>query len=90
MSYNNLKNYFVDSYKLNKPCTDCKKIYNPWQMDFDHVRGKKHQNIAMMKEYRKERILEEIAKCELVCANCHRQRTWLRVHWPEKLLREDK
>lgn len=66
----------VNSHK-DKPCTDCGKSYPPWVMDFDHVRGKKTQNIATMLSAcaPMPRILKEISKCELVCANCHRQRT---------------
>ena len=41
-------------------------------MDFDHVSGMR------MRTVERETILAEIAKCESVCANCHRARTHLR------------
>ena len=67
--------------KLNKPCKDCKQVFNPWQMDFDHRPGThKIKNLSQMRRERDKKILEEIAKCDLVCANCHRQRTWMREH----------
>lgn len=63
-----------------KPCTDCGEVFNPWQMDFDHL-GEKTFDLAYMKtRVSRKRLLEEIAKCELVCANCHRQRTWERAN----------
>lgn len=59
------------------PCTDCGKRYPPWVMDFDHVRGPKLFDIgsARNKAGSLRRLKEEIAKCEVVCANCHRTRT---------------
>ena len=64
------------------PCTDCKKSYPPCVMDFDHKSGKKVANISAMalQCLSKETILREIAKCDLVCANCHRLRTCKRSH----------
>ncbi len=45
-------------------------------MDFDHVRGQKHKNVAeLISTLSKKKIDEEIAKCEIVCSNCHRVRT---------------
>lgn len=57
------------------PCTDCGGTFPPECMDFDHVRGVKVQGIAGMIDYGPEKLAEELAKCELVCANCHRTRT---------------
>ncbi len=67
----------------NKPCADCGKIYPPWVMDFDH-RDKKLKlgnvsKLALRKFWSIERIKEEIKKCDLVCANCHRERTYRRL-----------
>ena len=49
-------------------------------MDFDHVTGEKLDNICgmRMRTVEREKILAEIAKCEVVCANCHRARTHAR------------
>lgn len=67
---------FVDTLK-NKPCADCNKKYPAYVMDFDH-QGNKVKTIAQARlhGWSKVKILEEISKCELVCANCHRERTF--------------
>ena len=73
---------FIVSYKSNKPCSDCSRVYPHYIMDFDHVdpRSKK-RSVAKFSGTccSLERVKEEIEKCELVCANCHRQRTWDRM-----------
>lgn len=60
-----------------KPCADCGVQYAPWQMDFDHVRGVKVKGLANLLGWKVSirKVLAEIAKCEVVCANCHRDRT---------------
>ncbi|HEX9541925.1 MAG TPA: hypothetical protein VGA04_27600 [Streptosporangiaceae bacterium] len=60
------------------PCTDCGRRFPPCAMDFDHVRGKKFFNIGRTvakSRLSTARIMAEIAKCEVVCAVCHRIRT---------------
>jgi len=48
-------------------------------MDFDHVRGQKQANVMeLIKSLSKKKIDLEIAKCEIVCSNCHRIRTYMR------------
>jgi hypothetical protein len=68
---------FIRSLKHNKLCVDCETQHPYWRLDFDHRDGKtiNVSLIASRKHWGKERILEEVAKCELVCANCHRLRT---------------
>jgi len=44
-------------------------------MDFDHVRGAKRFHLSESEHKSKRLIKEEIRKCDLVCANCHRIRT---------------
>jgi hypothetical protein len=56
-------------------CVDCGGCFLPVAMDFDHVRAAKVATIGQMSSFAWERVLLEIAKCELVCANCHRLRT---------------
>ena len=60
----------------HKPCVDCKIKYPHYVMDFDHLKDKEFNlSQAARHGYGKEKVLKEIAKCELVCANCHRERT---------------
>jgi hypothetical protein len=70
---------FVDGLKA-APCTDCGEKFHPCQMDFDHLTKNKDRTIAQLVRAAAslERIKAEIAKCELVCANCHRLRTFNR------------
>ncbi len=73
---------FVGSLK-NRPCADCGKKFPPCVMDFDHRdKNLKIGNIGSLvsQAYKKEKLLEEISKCDLVCANCHRIRTYNRNH----------
>lgn len=59
---------------------DCGGRFHFRAMQWDHVRGNKLDDIAEMvrKGRTREAILTEIAKCELVCANCHAVRTYER------------
>lgn len=61
----------------DKPCSDCGIKWPPVAMDFDHASGGKVKSIASMvgQAYKLDLIREEIAKCEVVCACCHRIRT---------------
>ncbi len=63
----------------NKPCLDCGKSFPPYVMDFDHKEGeKKEKEVARMVAggWSLKNIQKEINKCDLVCANCHRIRTY--------------
>lgn len=73
-----IKNY-VQEYK-DKPCADCGKKYPHYIMDFDHIRDKKYNVADIVKKCSMKMLLEEIDKCEVVCSNCHRERTWRRNH----------
>ena len=59
----------------DRPCADCGFSFNPVCMDFDHVRGEKRFNVATSLYLSWQRLCEELMKCEVVCANCHRLRT---------------
>lgn len=67
---------WLDEIKSNTPCMDCGISYPPCVMDYDHINGNKKFNVSQgLRDYSRDTLLEEIAKCELVCANCHRIRT---------------
>jgi hypothetical protein len=65
-----------------RPCQDCGGIFHPWVMELDHRAGtKKEAAVANLvsKGCPDARLLEEIEKCDVVCANCHRMRTYRRM-----------
>lgn len=72
---------YVNKFKYF-PCVDCGVQYPPMAMDFDHISDNKKLNISVMviQCASKARIRREMAKCELVCSNCHRVRTFRRLH----------
>jgi hypothetical protein len=60
------------------PCLDCGKEYPPYVLDFDHRPGVEKKFVIghwSVKRYPLDVLQEEVMKCDLVCANCHRQRT---------------
>ena len=66
----------VDSLK-RAPCADCGGVFDPVCMDFDHRPGEmKRANVSyLVKQKSLDAVLAEVAKCDVVCANCHRIRT---------------
>jgi hypothetical protein len=74
---------FVEWYlalKDGKPCADCGDMYHPSAMQWDHVPGaEKLASVSdLCRKNNRRRVLEEIAKCELVCSNRHAVRTFQR------------
>lgn len=68
---------FVDWLK-SVPCADCRRELDPVCMDFDHLRDKSFNlSRATSRVFKSLDALQaEVMKCEVVCANCHRLRTW--------------
>jgi len=66
---------FIHEYLKTHSCIDCpeKDIV---ALEFDHVRGKKIKAVARMAQdaFSLESIIEEIAKCDVRCSNCHKKR----------------
>src|SRR4051812_6851725 len=59
----------------NQPCEDCGISYPYYVMEFDHIRGIKKGHLSLVSNFSDSEFLEEILKCDVVCANCHRERT---------------
>lgn len=59
-----------------RPCTDCNQSYPTYIMDFDHLTQKSFTISKRRSAVSIARLLAEIAKCEVVCSNCHRERTF--------------
>ena len=72
----------VWEYLQEHPCVDCGNT-DPRVMEFDHVRGTKKYNVSEMQNQRHtvKALMEEIAKCEVRCANCHRIKTFKQYQW---------
>lgn len=64
----------------SRPCRDCGLSFHPVCMDFDHTSDNKIANVSMMVSNKEstQNILDEISKCDIVCSNCHRLRTFNR------------
>lgn len=68
---------FLREYKLSKGCIDCGYRKHHVALDFDHIKGNKEINVCNAKSI--EQAKREIDKCEVVCSNCHRIRTYERM-----------
>ena len=77
------------SYKMAKSCVDCGEA-DPLVLEFDHVRGLKKANIGtMLRTSTWIKIQDEIRKCELRCANCHRRKTAAQRKWKVRAFAEN-
>ena len=79
----NILGYLKDKYE-DIPCLNCNNVYPFYIMDFDHrVDSIKlfcigHKNTLKATPERVTEVEKEIAKCDYVCANCHREQTYQR------------
>jgi len=68
-------------YLLCHPCVDCGEP-DPVVLEFDHVRGVKAFTIGQDAGHvGRDLLIEEIKKCDVRCANCHRRRTAVQLGW---------
>lgn len=65
----------VGEYKVEKGCVDCGYKASPYALDFDHLFDKKYTISQHLHRKSWDSLLEEISKCEVRCANCHRIKT---------------
>ena len=75
---------FINELKDATPCTDCGIRYPYYVMDFDHLRDKSGTISNITKANNLRALKVEIEKCEIVCANCHRDRTYKRLRQSTK------
>ena len=64
----------LDAMKMAVGCIDCGYNKHPAALDYDHI-GPKLRNVAQMLLGNWERLLREVDKCVVRCANCHRIKT---------------
>ncbi len=74
---------YCDRVKMRRGCADCGiRSDHPEIYDFDHMPGaaKTKPVSAFLTSGTFDDLVAEVAKCEVVCANCHRIRTRARGH----------
>lgn len=77
---------YSDARKTEKGCENCG--YNnpqyPCTLDWDHTdehRSKKSNSIAYMYGLSRDAFDQEIRLCRVLCANCHRRRTYAQLNY---------
>ena len=91
--YKDNKQYYLDRNRVNRaklrmyvakikeksPCKDCGKFYPHYVMDFDHLGDKRGLILDFVRRHNKKELDKEIKKCDIVCSNCHRVRSFKRL-----------
>lgn len=76
----------IVDYLLEHPCVDCGE-QDPFVLQFDHVRGVKVKDVNRLSHLAGwDAVAEEIAKCDVRCANCHTRRTATQFGWRPAVL----
>lgn len=72
---------FLKNLKNLTPCFDCGISYPYYVMDFDHLKDKLFviSDPKTINNFSLSKIKVEIEKCQIVCSNCHRERTQKRI-----------
>ena len=69
---------WLSEYKKELFCSRCSESH-PATLQFHHRNPREKEfSISMVRrgKYSKKRLLEEIAKCDVICANCHAKEHW--------------
>ncbi|UBF23042.1 HNH endonuclease [Haloarcula virus HCTV-16] len=65
---------WVREYRAERGCSECGEDH-PACLDFHHVEEKEYAVHKMARDgYSLDKIKEEVEKCIVLCANCHRKR----------------
>lgn len=71
---------FLQEEKLKRGCECCGYKKHPCALDFDHIDPTtKKRDVSKMHTTNLETLAREMAKCQVLCANCHR----IKTHAPE-------
>jgi hypothetical protein len=71
------RNLLIDDYKIQHGCAICGFKGHPVALDFHHPeRDGKELSIGKLKMGGLQRLKDEMKRCEVLCANCHRIKHW--------------
>mgnify|MGYP001362314419 CR=1 FL=1 len=93
MKYNKILRHklmqYVYDYLASHPCVECGES-DVRVLEFDHVRGIKRTEVMRLASgaYGWNAVKEEIKKCDIRCANCHRRKTAIEFQWYKNLDRK--
>jgi hypothetical protein len=66
----------IHAEKLKRGCVCCGYKDSPYALDFDHLDpNSKIDGVSRLSSRNTKKIEEEISKCQVLCANCHRIKT---------------
>lgn len=82
----NKNRQFVFNCLKEHPCVDCGES-DPIVLEFDHLRDKIDNVSSLIQSSSETVLLNEIEKCEIRCANCHRRKTAIQFNWYKDLIK---
>jgi hypothetical protein len=76
------RNISIVLQRLNgAECADC-GLADPLVLQFDHLQSKAKDIASLVRSgCGSQRLISELNKCEVRCANCHRRRTAIQGGW---------
>jgi len=80
--YRDRNRLLVAEHLRANPCVDCGEC-DPVVLEFDHITGVKYTEISRLVNYPAglAKLITEIKKCVVRCANCHRRKTAIEQKW---------
>ncbi len=80
---------YINQYLEKHPCKDCGES-DITVLEFDHTDRKvkfKAVSTLIRNRYTLDVIKEEVKKCEVRCANCHKRKTAVEFNWSKNNMR---
>lgn len=72
--YHKDRRAWFDDLKVEIGCADCGYSAHPAALPFHHISDDKLANVSRLVLVSREAVMEEIERCVLLCANCHKRR----------------